>query len=548
MILKKKLFKTFLFELLVMAFIPIILFTAYVHHSIFKKFNNNLNELQKSYFFTASSNFKKTLDNAVETAMFISEDNRVRNYITWQSQNAITSTEFMQTEYDIKKQLNTFMGTNSAIDSIYIYNENAGKILNSGIGTIDVKHFHDTSWLEDYKSIHDSLGVHILPERTPCEPEYSYIPDDFPTIISVAVPITINSHPKCNALVLINIKKENLLDTSNTQDYSYIIYTAEKNIIASYYTSPEDAKLYKKIMDEKQSESSFQLFQSSEIITLVNTMNRQTDSGITISAGVGNIYDMPKDLLQSYIEANEAVNYRFSLGKKCVAFYDEVVSKRERCKIKIPKISKMYPQLTMEEITEQFQNYFEQLSSKLLIDENTELEYIFPVISDLSLFLSNNGLSINDITHSEEPVYISVSKFDTFDEICQYLCNICSEFSNALKNLNNDTNRYISQINELIQTDYANPQLDIAMAAEKIGISYSYICKIVKESKQSSFTILLNHYRIETSKKLLLTTNHSIKQIAEEVGYINDQSYSRYFKKFENMTPGKYRTLNLLNK
>lgn len=84
----------------------------------------------------------------------------------------------------------------------------------------------------------------------------------------------------------------------------------------------------------------------------------------------------------------------------------------------------MYPQLTMEEITEQFQNYFEQLSSKLLIDENTELEYIFPVISDLSLFLSNNGLSINDITHSEEPVYISVSKFDTFDEICQYLCNI----------------------------------------------------------------------------------------------------------------------------
>lgn len=35
MILKKKLFKTFLFELLVMAFIPIILFTAYVHHSIF---------------------------------------------------------------------------------------------------------------------------------------------------------------------------------------------------------------------------------------------------------------------------------------------------------------------------------------------------------------------------------------------------------------------------------------------------------------------------------------------------------------------------------
>lgn len=243
-----------------MAFIPIILFTAYVHHSIFKKFNNNLNELQKSYFFTASSNFKKTLDNAVETAMFISEDNRVRNYITWQSQNAITSTEFMQTEYDIKKQLNTFMGTNSAIDSIYIYNENAGKILNSGIGTIDVKHFHDTSWLEDYKSIHDSLGVHILPERTPCEPEYSYIPDDFPTIISVAVPITINSHPKCNALVLINIKKENLLDTSNTQDYSYIIYTAEKNIIASYYTSPEDAKLYKKIMDENNLKALFSSF------------------------------------------------------------------------------------------------------------------------------------------------------------------------------------------------------------------------------------------------------------------------------------------------
>lgn len=152
------------------------------------------------------------------------------------------------------------MGTNSAIDSIYIYNEMPAKFLILELAPLMSNIFMTHRGWKDYKSIHDSLGVHILPERTPCEPEYSYIPDDFPTIISVAVPITINSHPKCNALVLINIKKENLLDTSNTQDYSYIIYTAEKNIIASYYTSPEDAKLYKKIMDEKQSESSFQLF------------------------------------------------------------------------------------------------------------------------------------------------------------------------------------------------------------------------------------------------------------------------------------------------
>ncbi len=261
---KEKILKLFFFELLVMAF--------YSYHSVYclctsqyiQKFNNNLNELQK-VIFHSQFKFQKTLDNAVETAMFISEDNRVRNYITWQSQNAITSTEFMQTEYDIKKQLNTFMGTNSAIDSIYIYNENAGKILNSGIGTIDVKHFHDTSWLEDYKSIHDSLGVHILPERTPCEPEYSYIPDDFPTIISVAVPITINSHPKCNALVLINIKKKIFWTQAIPKTIPILFIQLKKNIIASYYTSPEDAKLYKKIMDEKQSESSFQLFQSSPV-------------------------------------------------------------------------------------------------------------------------------------------------------------------------------------------------------------------------------------------------------------------------------------------
>ena len=51
----------------------------------------------------------------------------------------------------------------------------------------------------------------------------------------------------------------------------------------------------------------------------------------------------------------------------------------------------------------------------------------------------------------------------------------------------------------------------------------------------------LTNWRVELSKQLLTSTNSSILDIANSVGYDSEASFGRVFKKIEMMSPGKYR-------
>ncbi|MFD1904314.1 helix-turn-helix domain-containing protein [Paenibacillus rhizoplanae] len=65
--------------------------------------------------------------------------------------------------------------------------------------------------------------------------------------------------------------------------------------------------------------------------------------------------------------------------------------------------------------------------------------------------------------------------------------------------------------------------------AKQIGISYSYMRKLVYEQTGSSMIDFVNQLRIEQAKELLLDSGLTIKQIAAEVGYANVQSFNRFF-------------------
>ena len=67
--------------------------------------------------------------------------------------------------------------------------------------------------------------------------------------------------------------------------------------------------------------------------------------------------------------------------------------------------------------------------------------------------------------------------------------------------------------------------------------------KIVKQETGKSLLDLINNARIEKAKVLLRETSMYIKEIAEDVGYNNVQSLTRFFKKYEGITPGEFREI-----
>ena len=47
--------------------------------------------------------------------------------------------------------------------------------------------------------------------------------------------------------------------------------------------------------------------------------------------------------------------------------------------------------------------------------------------------------------------------------------------------------------------------------------------------------------QLDAAKELLLNSDCSISEIAEQLNYANTQNFIRFFSKYENTTPGRYR-------
>ncbi len=97
-----------------------------------------------------------------------------------------------------------------------------------------------------------------------------------------------------------------------------------------------------------------------------------------------------------------------------------------------------------------------------------------------------------------------------------------------------------SQILAYIQEHYRE-NIGANEIAEALGISYSYTRKIFKEHSGVSPSDYIHQLRIQDAKRILMESSKPVIQIAEEVGYNNDQSFLRAFKKWVGMSPAVYR-------
>ena len=53
----------------------------------------------------------------------------------------------------------------------------------------------------------------------------------------------------------------------------------------------------------------------------------------------------------------------------------------------------------------------------------------------------------------------------------------------------------------------------------------------------------VNRHRIDLAKQMLYTTNEPIYTISEKIGFDNDRSFRRVFKKYEGIGPLEYRNM-----
>jgi AraC-like DNA-binding protein len=91
---------------------------------------------------------------------------------------------------------------------------------------------------------------------------------------------------------------------------------------------------------------------------------------------------------------------------------------------------------------------------------------------------------------------------------------------------------------------YLNPNLSLQQLADKSGVPGYALSFVLNEQLKTNFTGLINNYRINEAKKLLVDpakSHLSIAGIAYECGFNTLSSFNSAFKKICGMTPSEYK-------
>ena len=103
--------------------------------------------------------------------------------------------------------------------------------------------------------------------------------------------------------------------------------------------------------------------------------------------------------------------------------------------------------------------------------------------------------------------------------------------------------RHYARLTEYIRKEYMN-DISLDSAGEALGMSPSYIGLVFRKAGGTSFLKYLTDIRMEEAKRLLRSTDLTLREIGIRVGIENQNTLIRTFKKAEGVTPGQYRVSN----
>jgi two-component system response regulator YesN len=285
------------------------------------------------------------------------------------------------------------------------------------------------------------------------------------------------------------------------------------------------------------------------IYDLVNevTGHFRKEYGITFTVGIGNIYYNSCEIASSYIESLYALKYKIIEGQDRIIHIDEVSGATEHIYNYSMESERMIMNFVKSGDFESAEKYIREILKEHILNKPATPEMI-----DF-LFISLAGTAIRviyDIQCSVEiifgegfNIFGTLNETDTIEQKEKYILDIfrkVSSYTNQRRKCRKD--KLFDRINDYITRNYQK-ELSLDIIGDEIGLSPSYLSWLFKEISGMNFVDYLNSYRVKKSKELLEKSDLSIFRIGENVGFTNTNTFIRVFKKYEGITPGKYRSI-----
>jgi len=173
--------------------------------------------------------------------------------------------------------------------------------------------------------------------------------------------------------------------------------------------------------------------------------------------------------------------------------------------------------------------------SDILIVKQTLLLMFDTIIEDIKKFVGKDFKSFSKEKILKELIDLRQIS-DLKNCVSLIMKNLITYISNYKRSKNIDV---VEKVKDYIEKNYMK-DVSLDNLALYVSISSFYLSRIFSKAYGISIKEYVINVRMEKAKSMLLEGNKSVKQIAFEVGYVDQNYFSKAFKKFTNMSPKEY--------
>ena len=99
------------------------------------------------------------------------------------------------------------------------------------------------------------------------------------------------------------------------------------------------------------------------------------------------------------------------------------------------------------------------------------------------------------------------------------------------------------KIMNYVKENYSDQTISLKKISLVFGLSENYISAVFKEAYNSNLSNVIEELRIKKACEFIKNTNMKMNEIAECVGYANDTSFRRAFKRVTGVSPSEFKDI-----
>lgn len=126
-----------------------------------------------------------------------------------------------------------------------------------------------------------------------------------------------------------------------------------------------------------------------------------------------------------------------------------------------------------------------------------------------------------------------------FEALSAFSRQIAADFQSQRLASNNMT---YQKVVDFIEDHYCDQNMSLAMLANQFDMSTPYMSRFFLEHSGVNFVDYLSEKRMSRACELLLTTDLTVREVVEIVGYCNVSSFTRKFSELYGTSPGRFRS------